>query len=388
METRNTDYYLLDDLLTDEQKNIRAAVRDFVQTRFQPTVQQNFEDGKFPIELASEMADLGLFGPTLEEKYGGAGLDSVCYGLICQELERGDSGLRSFASVQSSLAMYAIYKHGTEEQRMKYLPKMAKGELIGCFGLTEPDHGSDPGGMKTHATKVDGGYVISGQKMWITNGTISDLAVVWAKLDGEIRGFIVEKGSKGFTAPEQHHKFSLRASITSELLLDEVRVPSNSLLPNVSGLKGPLQCLTQARFGIAFGVLGSAMDCYERTIRYTTERKQFDRPLAANQLVQAELAYMITEITKGQLLAHRLATLKDAGKMTPTHVSMAKMNNCAIALEIARKARDLHGANGISYEFHICRHMANLETVKTYEGTHNIHMLSIGRDVTGISAFS
>ncbi|HNF87431.1 MAG TPA: acyl-CoA dehydrogenase family protein, partial [bacterium] len=321
------------------------------------------------------------------EKYGCAGMNNVAYGLIMQELERGDSGVRSFASVQGALVMYPIYAYGSEEQKNYWLPKLAKGEKIGCFGLTEPDNGSDPGGMKTKAVKDGKHYILNGAKMWITNGTVSDVAVVWAKLDGVVRGFLVEKGTPGFTAPEMKGKFSLRASVTSELVLQDVRIPEENILPNGSGLKAPLGCLTQARYGIAWGALGAAMACFDSSVRYAKERIQFDKPIGSFQLVQEKLAYMITEITKGQLLVLQLGRLKDSNKMKFHQVSMAKRNNVYIALEIARIARDLHGANGIIDEYPIIRHMMNLESVKTYEGTHDIHTLIIGESVTGIPAY-
>jgi len=386
-----TDFYDISSLLSDEQKMIRDTVRNFVVEEVLPIIEEHNQAMTFPMELIPKIGALGLLGPSLPEKYGCAGLDSIAYGLINQELERGDSSIRSFSSVQSSLVMYPIYAYGNEDQRMKFLPKLATGEFIGCFGLTEPDHGSDPGGMVTMARKVDGGYILNGAKMWITNGTISDVAVVWAKVDStdskSIRGFLVEKGMKGFTAPEMKGKYSLRASVTSELVFQDVFVPEANMLPNVQGLKGPLGCLTQARYGISWGAVGAAIACYESSVDYAKSRIQFGKPIARFQLVQQKLAEMLTEITKGQLLCLRLGQLKNDGKMKPAHVSMAKRNNVAMALDIARVARDIHGANGILGEYPIMRHMANLESVKTYEGTHDIHTLVLGQEITGIAAY-
>lgn len=384
---KNVDYYDMDTLLSDEERMTRDTVRDFVDDKILPIIEEHNRNGTFPMHLVKEMADLGVFGANLPEKYGCAGMNNVAYGLIMQELERGDSGVRSFASVQGALVMYPIYAYGSEEQKNYWLPKLAKGEKIGCFGLTEPDNGSDPGGMKTKAVKDGKHYILNGAKMWITNGTVSDVAVVWAKLDGVVRGFLVEKGTPGFTAPEMKGKFSLRASVTSELVLQDVRIPEENILPNGSGLKAPLGCLTQARYGIAWGALGAAMACFDSSVRYAKERIQFDKPIGSFQLVQEKLAYMITEITKGQLLVLQLGRLKDNNKMKFHQVSMAKRNNVYIALEIARMARDLHGANGIIDEYPIIRHMMNLESVKTYEGTHDIHTLIIGESVTGIPAY-
>ncbi|MCB0724029.1 MAG: acyl-CoA dehydrogenase family protein [Ignavibacteriae bacterium] len=381
------DYYLLDDHLTDEEKAIRDTIRDFVNEEVLPIIEEYNQEMQFPAQLIPKMAELGVFGPTLPEEYGGMGVNNVAYGLIMQELERGDSGVRSFASVQSSLVMYPIYSFGSEEQRKKYLPKLARAEMIGCFGLTEPDYGSNPGGMITKAEKVDGGYLLNGAKMWITNGTIADVAVVWAKLDGKVRGFLVDKGTKGFTAPEMKGKLSLRASITSELVFEDCLIPEENILPESSGLKSPLSCLTQARFGIAWGTLGMAMECYHTALKYTLSRKQFSKPLAGYQITQEKLAYMLTEITKGQLLVWHLAKLKDDGKMRPQHVSMAKRNNCEIAKNIASMAREMLGANGILDEYPIMRHLNNIESVKTYEGTHEMHTLILGEDVTGLAAF-
>ena len=388
-----TDFYDIDSLLTEEEVAIRDAVGDWVDDRFLPLIEKAYDDAYFPSEVIPELAEMGLFGATLPEKYGCAGVGPVAYGLTMQELERGDSGLRSFASVQGALCMYPIFEYGSEEQRVKWLPRMAKGEVIGCFGLTEPDFGSDPGGMITRAKKVDGGYVLNGAKMWITNGTVADLAIVWAKLHDEakgresIAGFLVEKGAKGYSAPEQKRKHSLRASVTSELVLQDVFVPEADRLPNGNGLKAPLGCLTQARFGIAFGVVGAAMACFESSTEYSKNRVMFGKPIGGFQLVQAELAKMHTEIIKAQLLALQCGRMKERGVCKPEHVSMAKRNNCEIALEVARRARDIHGANGITSEYPIMRHMNNLESVKTYEGTHNIHTLVLGENITGIAAY-
>ncbi|MBE2279678.1 MAG: acyl-CoA dehydrogenase family protein, partial [Ignavibacteriaceae bacterium] len=344
-------------------------------------------EGKFPIHLVSQMGEMGLFGATLPAQYGGSDMNNVAYGLVMQELERGDSGIRSFVSVQSSLVMYPIYTFGNEEQRMKWLPKLATGELIGCFGLTEPDFGSNPGGMITKAEKVDGGYLLNGAKMWITNGTIADIAVVWAKLDGVVKGFVVEKGAKGYSAPEMKGKHSLRASITSELIFDNVFVPESNLLQASGGLKSPLMCLNQARYGISWGVIGSMMACYDSSLNYAKSRIQFSKPIAGYQLTQQKLVYMVSEITKAQLLTHQLGRLKDNGLLRFQQVSLAKRNNCEIALDIARMSREIHGANGILDEYPVMRHAANLESVKTYEGTHEMHTLIVGEDITGIPAF-
>ena len=387
------DFYEIDSLLTEEEIQIRDHVRDWVEERYLPLVEEAYEKAYFPAEVIPEVAQMGLLGASLPEKYGCAGVSATAYGIAMQELERGDSGLRSFASVQGSLVMYPIYAYGTEEQRMKWLPRMAKGEIIGCFGLTEPDFGSDPGGMITRAKKADGGYVLNGAKMWITNGTVADVAVVWAKLPNpesgreEITGFLVDKGSKGFSAPEQKRKHSLRASVTSELILQDVFVPEENRLPNVSGLKGPLGCLSQARFGIAFGVVGAAMACFHAAAEYSRSRVQFDRPIGGFQLIQEKLANMLTEITKAQLLCAQLGRMKERGTVKPEQISLAKRNNCEIALEIAREARDILGASGITAEYPVMRHMCNLESVKTYEGTHNIHTLVLGEAVTGIPAY-
>ena len=384
---RGTDFYKIDDLLTGEEKLVRDSVRDFVEDKVFPIIENHYSEGTFPMELVPQMAELGLFGITIPENYGGAGMTYTAYGLAMQELERGDSGVRSFASVQNSLVMYPIYTFGSEEQKQKWLPKLASGEKIGCFGLTEPDFGSKPGGMVTKAEKVDGGYLLNGAKMWITNGTIADVAVVWAKLDGKVRGFLVEKGFKGFSAPEMKGKHSLRASVTSELIFEDVFVPEENLLPKSDGLKSPLMCLTQARYGIAWGVTGAMAACYETAVDYSLSRVQFSKPIAGYQLIQDKLANMLTEITKSQLLNYRLGRLMDEKKAKFTHVSMAKRNNCEKALEIASSAREILGANGISNEYPVMRHLANLHAVKTYEGTHEMHTLILGEMITGIPAF-
>ncbi len=380
------DFYNLDQHLSEEELMVRDLVRDWVDEEVLPIIEDYYTKGTFPLELIPKIGEMGLFGCNLEG-YECAGLTNVAYGIICQELERGDSAIRSCVSVQGSLSMYPIHAFGTEEQKNKYLPGMAKGELIGCFGLTEPDHGSDPAGMETKAVEDGEFYVLNGAKMWITNGTIADLAIVWAKLDGKIRGFIVEKGDKGFTAPEMKGKHSLRASITSELVFQDCKIPKDRLLPNVQGLKGPLSCLTQARFGIAWGSLGAAMGCFHSSVDYAKSRIMFKKPIASFQLVQNKLAWMLREITKGQLLAYHLGRAKDNGEATPEMVSLGKMNNVDIALDIARTSRDIHGANGILNEYPIMRHMANLESVYTYEGTHDIHNLILGRWITGLQAF-
>jgi glutaryl-CoA dehydrogenase len=389
MSTTDVDFFKLDTLLSDEEKLARQTVRSFVEDRVRPIIASCFEEGRFPAELIPEMAALGIYGANLPEKYGCAGVNNVTYGLITQELEAGDSGIRSFASVQGALCMYPIYEFGTEEQRMKWLPRMAAGEVIGCFGLTEPNSGSDPGSMRTTAQKVPGGWLLNGSKAWITNGAIADLAIVWAKTDeGIIRGFLVEKGTEGFSAPEMKHKLSLRASVTAELFFQDCLIPEENLLPGTKGLKSPLMCLTQARYGISWGAIGAARDCYLTALNYAGQRMQFDRPLSGFQLTQKKLAEMVTEITKSQLLAYQLGRLKDAGLMDPVQVSMAKMNNVSMALDCARTARGILGGNGITSDYSVMRHMCNLESVYTYEGTHEVHMLSIGRQVTGISAFA
>ncbi|MBR9830654.1 acyl-CoA dehydrogenase [bacterium] len=382
------DYYQLDELYTDEQKLIRDTVREYAKANISPIIEDFAQKSEYPKQLIPGLAEIGAFGPYIPEQYGGAGLDQITYGLIMQELERVDSGIRSAASVQSSLVMYPIWKYGSEEQRMKYLPKLAKGEMIGCFGLTEPDHGSNPSGMITNFKDNGDHYLLNGAKMWITNSPIADVAVVWAKNEeGRIHGLLVEKGMEGFTAPETKGKWSLRASITGELVFDNVKVPKENLLPGRSGLGAPLSCLDSARYGIAWGAIGAAMDCYDSALRYSKERIQFDRPIASFQLVQKKLAEMITEITKAQLLTWRLGVLRDEGKATTAQISMAKRNNVDMALKIAREARQIHGGMGITGEYSIMRHMMNLESVVTYEGTHDIHLLITGMDITGIPSF-
>lgn len=380
------DLYDLRGELTDEERMVQDSVARLVDERVLPVIQECFEQHRFPKELVPEIASLGLLGSSLEG-YGCAGMNAISYGLICQELERGDSGIRSFVSVQSSLCMYPIHSFGSEAQKQKYLPGMAKGELIGCFGLTEPHGGSDPANMKTHAKKQGKDWVINGAKMWITNGAIADLCICWAMTADGIRGFIVEKGTPGFSAPEIEHKFSLRASVTSALFFDNVVVPEENMLPGVLGLRGPLSCLTQARYGITWGVIGAAQACLQQLIEYTKDRALFGRPLAANQAIQIRLAEMSRKITLSQLLSLQLGRLKDAGRMTPSQVSLAKWNNCRAAIEVARDARDMLGGSGISAEYVPIRHMLNLESVITYEGTETIHQLTIGRELTGVSAF-
>jgi glutaryl-CoA dehydrogenase len=384
---RGVDYYGIDDLLTEEQRMMRDAVRDWVEARFLPIVGQHHRDGTFPMELAKDLGEMGVFGATLKG-YGCAGLDNIAYGLIMQELERGDSGLRSFASVQSGLVMYPIYSYGSDSQKDRWLPALQSGAALGCFGLTEPDHGSDPGSMKTRAIKKGNEYVLNGTKLWITNGSLADVAVVWAKGDdGEIGGYLVEKGTSGYSTLDIHGKFSMRASITSELAFADCRIPLENKLPGVKGLKGPLSCLSQARYGIAWGAIGAAMSCYDWALQYAQQRIQFNKPIGSFQLVQQKLVWMITEITKAQLLCWRLGQLKDEGRVRPQQISMAKMNNVQMALDGARMARDILGAAGIVDEHPIIRHMMNLETVNTYEGTHDIHTLIVGRDITGLDAF-
>lgn len=381
-----SDFYNLDDLFTEEQRLIRDTVRDFVEDQVIPVIEDCFMEDRFPDQVIPALGELGLLGANLQG-YECAGLDNISYGLIMQELERGDSGLRSFVSVQGGLVMYPIHRYGSEEQKQKFLPELAAGRMIGCFGLTEPDHGSDPSGMITHAVLDGDEYILNGNKMWITNGCVSDVAVVWAKLDGRIRGFLVEKGTEGFSTTKQGKKFSLRASTTSELHFQDCRIPAENLLPGADGLGGPLSCLTQARYGIAWGVVGSAMASFDAARKYSLSRIQFDKPIGSFQLVQAKLAEMLSEITKAQLLCLRLAQLKDSGKMTAQHVSLSKRNNVYWALEIARSARDLLGANGVTHEYPVGRHMLNLESVKTYEGTHDIHTLILGHEITGIPAY-
>jgi glutaryl-CoA dehydrogenase len=385
---QSPDYYLLDDLLTEEQKLIRDTVRTYVKKEISPIIEESAQKAEFPQHIVKQLGDLGCFGPTIPTEYGGAGLDYITYGLMMQELERGDSGVRSTASVQGSLVMFPIYAFGSEEQRRRFLPKLASGEWLGCFGLTEPNHGSNPDGMLTNI-KDGGDYVVlNGSKMWISNAPYSQVAVVWAKDEEEvIRGVIVERGMEGFSTPTTHGKWSLRASATGELVFDNVRVPKGNILPNIRGLKGPLSCLTKARFGIAWGTVGAAMDCYDTALRYSKERVQFDRPIGGFQLQQKKLAEMITEITKAQLLNWRLGVLMNENRATPQQVSMAKRNGCEIAANISRDARQILGGMGITGEYSIMRHMMNLESVITYEGTHDIHLLITGMDVTGMNAF-
>jgi len=384
---RGLDFYDLDGLLTEEQRLVRDTVRDFVSEQVVPIIAEHARNGTFPADLGRMMGELSVYGANLPEKYGCANLDNISYGLICQELERGDSGVRSYASVQGALCMYPIYRYGSEEQKMKWLPPMAKGEKIGCFGLTEPDHGSDPGGMETRATRIDGGWRIHGNKMWITNGTVADVAIVWARTDDGINGFLVEKGTKGFSAPEMKGKLSLRASVTSELVFDNVEIPDENRLPEAKGLSGPLSCLNQARYGIAWGGIGAAQGCFEEALEYGKSRTQFGRPIAGFQLNQLKFADMASEITKAQLLCLRLGQLKDEGKVTAQQVSMAKRNNIKMALDTARKCRELLGANGILDEYSAMRHAQNLESVHTYEGTYEIHTLILGEALTGVAAY-
>ncbi len=385
---RGVDYFNLGDMLSEEEALVRDTVRNFVDENVLPIIEKHYEEGTFPIYLVPKMAELGLLGPTFPAKYGCAELNNVAYGLMMQELERGDSALRSFASVQGGLVMYPIYTFGTEEQKDYWLPKLASGKAIGCFGLTEPDYGSNPAGMITRAERTKGEYLLNGSKMWITNGTIADVAVVWAKLEGEIKGFLVEKGTKGFTAPEMRGKHSLRASVTSELVFQDCVIPETNILPKSGGLKSPLMCLSQARYSIAWGAVGAAMACYETALDYAKSRIQFDKPIAAFQMTQEKLVHMVTEITKSQLLCLQLGRLKDQGKARFTQVSLAKRNNVYHALEIARMAREILGANGILNEYPVMRHAANLESVKTYEGTHEMHTLIVGEDLTGSPAFA
>jgi glutaryl-CoA dehydrogenase len=383
-----TDYYNIDDLLTEEHKLIRQTMRDFVKREISPNIEKWAQDAHFPSEIVPKFGEVGAFGPTIPEEYGGGGLDYISYGLIMQEIERGDSGMRSTASVQGSLVMYPIYAYGSEEQRKKYLPKLASGEWLGCFGLTEPDFGSNPGGMVTNIKDMGDHYLLNGAKLWISNSPESQVAVVWAKNEeGRVKGLIVERGMEGFTAPEIHNKWSLRASVTGELVFDNVKVPKENLLPNVDGLRGPLGCLDSARYGIAWGAIGAAIDCYESALNYAKQRIQFDKPIASYQLIQKKLAEMITEITKAQLMVWRLGVLKNEGKATTQQISMAKRNSVDMALHIAREARQIHGGMGITGEYPIMRHMMNLESVITYEGTHDIHLLITGADITGIQAF-
>lgn len=382
------DYYFLDELLTEEHKLVRAAVRDFVKKEVSPIIEDYAQRAEFPKHLIKGLGEIGAFGPTIPVQYGGGGMDYIAYGLIMQEVERGDSGIRSTASVQGSLVMYPIYAYGNEAQRNKYLPKLATGEMMGCFGLTEPNHGSNPSGMTTNYKDAGDHVILNGAKMWISNSPFADIAVVWAKNEeGKIKGIIVERGMEGFTTPETHNKWSLRASSTGELVFDNVKVPKENILPNVEGLKGPLGCLNQARYGIAWGAIGAAMDCYDTALRYSKERIQFDRPIGGFQLQQKKLAEMITEITKAQLMNWRLGVLKSEDRATPAQISMAKRNSVETAMNCAREARQMLGGMGITGEYPIMRHMMNLESVVTYEGTHDIHLLITGMDVTGLNAF-
>ena len=382
------DYYQVDDLLTEEQLMVRTAVRDYVKKEISPIIEDYAQKAEFPQQIIKQLGDLGCFGPTVPAEYGGGGLDYISYGIMMQELERGDSGVRSTASVQGSLVMYPIYAYGSEEQKKKYLPKLASGEWLGCFGLTEPNHGSDPAGMLTNIKDAGDHVILNGAKMWISNAPFAQVAVVWAKNEeGKIVGVIVERGMQGFTTPTTDNKWSLRASATGELVFDNVKVPKENILPNVIGLKGPLGCLSKARYGIAWGALGAAMDCYDTALRYSKERVQFGKPIAGFQLQQKKLAEMLTEITKAQLLVWRLGVLMNAGKATPAQISMAKRNSCEIATQIARDARQMLGGMGITGEYSVMRHMMNLESVITYEGTHDIHLLITGMDITGLNAF-
>jgi glutaryl-CoA dehydrogenase len=382
----SVDFLGLDDQLSDEERLVRSTVARFVDERFLPLIVDHYERATFPMELVPELAKLGLLGMHLHG-YGAAGMNNVMYGLACQELERGDSGLRSFVSVQGSLCMFPIERYGSDEQKQRWLPAMAKGEVIGCFGLTEPDFGSNPAGMQTRARKDGRDWILNGTKRWITNGSIAGLAIIWARTEGGIRGFLVEKGTRGYQARDIHHKLSMRASVTSELILEDCRIPADHELPGAQGLKGPLACLNEARFGIIWGTIGAAIACYQSALDYSRTRIQFDRPIGGFQLTQEKLVGMLTEITKAQLLALQLGRLKDAGRITPIQISMGKLNNAREALRIAREARSILGANGISLEYPVMRHMANLETVATYEGTSEIHTLAIGEEITGISAF-
>src|SRR5215213_1834034 len=385
---QSPDYFWMDDLLTEEQKLVRDSVRNYVKREISPIIEDYAQRAEFPQQIVKQLGDLGCFGPTIPEEYGGGGLDYISYGLMMQELERGDSGVRSTASVQGSLVMFPIHAYGSEEQKRKYLPKLASGEWLGCFGLTEPDHGSNPAGMLTNFKDAGDHVILNGSKMWISNAPFSQVAVVWAKDEGgEIRGLILERGMQGFTTPETHGKWSLRASATGELVFDNVKVPKENIFPNVKGLKGPLGCLNSARYGISWGAVGAAMDCYDSALRYSKERIQFGKPIGAFQLTQKKLAEMITEITKAQLLCWRLGVLKNENRATPGQISMAKRNNVNMALQIAREARQIHGGMGITGEYPIMRHMMNLESVITYEGTHDIHLLITGMDITGENAF-
>lgn len=382
------DFYNIDDLLSEEHKLIRSSIRDFVKKEISPNIEEWCQKAYFPLEIVPKFGEMGIFGPFVPTEYGGGGLDYIAYGIIMQEVERGDSGMRSTASVQGSLVMYPIYKFGSEEQKQKYLPKLASGEMLGCFGLTEPDFGSNPSGMVTNFKDMGDHYLLNGAKMWISNAPHADIAIVWAKNEeGRIHGLIIERGMEGFSTPETHGKWSLRASATGELVFDNVKVPKENLLPGKSGLGAPLMCLDSARYGIAWGALGAAMDCYDAARRYSLERIQFDKPIGSFQLIQKKLAEMLTEITKAQLLVWRLGKLMDEDKATTAQISLAKRNNVEIALNIAKEARQIHGGMGITGEYPMMRHMANLESVLTYEGTHDIHLLLLGHEITGISAF-
>ncbi len=385
---KHPDYYLVDELLSDEHKLVRDATREWVKREVSPIIEEVAQKAEFPMHILKGLAEIGAFGPFIPEEYGGPGLDYISYGVMMQELERGDSGIRSTSSVQSSLVMFPIWKFGSEEQKQKYLPKLATGELIGCFGLTEPNHGSNPAGMETKFVDKGDYYLLNGAKMWISNAPFADIAIVWAKNEaGRIKGLIVERGMEGFSTPETHNKWSLRTSATGELIFQDVKVPKENLLPGADGLRGPLTCLDSARYGIAWGAVGAAMDAYDTALRYAKERTQFGKPIASFQLQQKKLAEMITEITKAQLLAWRLGTLRNEGRATPAQISMAKRNNVAMALNVVREARQILGAMGITGEYPIMRHMMNLESVITYEGTHDIHLLITGYDITGIPAF-
>ena len=387
MKLNGLDYLDIYNNLEENEVMVQKSTRDFVDKSIIPIIEQHFEDGTFPSELITQLAQMGFLGINLPKKDGCSGLNNIIYGLVCQEIERGDSAIRSFISVQNSLVMYPISSFGSKKQKEDFLPQLVTGDLIGCFGLTEPDHGSDPNGMKTRAKKVDDGYILNGSKMWITNGSIADIAIIWAKTDNNMLGFIVEKGMDGFKSVEMKHKWSLRASDTSELILEDVFVPNENVLPNVEGLKGPLSCLNQARYGIGWGAIGSAMAVYEASIKYTNERLQFNKPIASFQLIQDKLVWMLTEITKGQLLALQVGKCKDAGTVTAQQISLVKRNNTWVARECAKLAREIHGANGISGEYPIMRHLMNIESVYTYEGTYDMHTLILGHDITGISAF-
>jgi len=388
MKSFGPDFYNITELLTEEEIMIQRTTFEFVQTEFMPLLHEHYENATFPLELAPKLGEMGFMGSSLPEESGGSGVSNVAYGLILHELERGDSGLRSFASVQGALVMYPIHAYGSDEQKTKWLPGLGAGTLIGCFGLTEPNFGSNPGGMVTRCKRDGDDWIINGNKMWITNGTLADVALVWARdEDGVVRGFLLEKGMEGFTSSDIHGKLSLRASITSELSMANVRVPDSSRLPNVEGLKGPLSCLTQARYGIAWGMVGAAVDCYNTSLEYSKERKQFSKPIAGYQLTQAKFAEMVTRITESQLLVYRLGRLKDEGKMNFQQVSMAKRNNCEMARNIAKTSREILGANGVTEDYSPIRHMANIESVYTYEGTHEMHTLILGQEVTGIAAY-